>query len=137
MVGNFLCGLNLGGFNQSAEVVSAQLGWVGHKNIALANGATVFGLMLGSIFASSIVKIGLKNSAILANIIGIVGCIPQLFLGIWGFAVGKLILGLAGGLMIIASSIFISESLPAERVASCGTSVNLGIMGGILLIAIV
>jgi MFS family permease len=56
--------------------VSAQLAWKGTKNIALANDATVIGLMLGSIFASSIVKIGLKNSAILANSIGIVGCIP-------------------------------------------------------------
>ena len=30
VVGNFLSGMNLAGFNESAEVVSAQRGWVGN-----------------------------------------------------------------------------------------------------------
>jgi hypothetical protein len=39
--------------------------------------------------------------------------------------------------MIVASSITIAETLPNSAVATCGTSVNLGIVTGILLISIV
>jgi MFS family permease len=93
--------------------------------------------MIGSFFAGSIVKIGLKNSVILSNLIGIVGCFPQLSDNIWALIIGKLVLGIAGGLMIVASSITIAETLPNSAVATCGTSVNLGIVTGILLISIV
>jgi MFS family permease len=93
--------------------------------------------MFGSFFAGSIVKIGLKNSAILANVIGIIGCLPQISDNIWALICGKLILGFAGGLMIVTSSIYIAETLPNSAVSTCGTSVNLGIVGGIMLISIV
>jgi len=64
--------------------------------------------MIGSIVASTIVKIGLKKTAILANLIGISGCLPQLSDDIWALIIGKLVLGFAGGLMIVASSLYIA-----------------------------
>lgn len=108
VVGNFLCGMNLGGFNVSAEVVSAQRGWTGNINVAFANNSTILGLMIGSIVAGSIVRIGLKKSAILANLIGIIGCLPQLSDNIWALFIGKFILGFAGGLMIVTTSLYIA-----------------------------
>lgn len=113
-VGNLLVGCNLAGFNQSAEVVSAQLGWKGDANIAIANDCAVLGLMFGSLFAGKIMEIGRKRTAMLANIIGIVGCLPQLILSIYGFAIGKLIMGFGGGLMIVTCSVYIAESLPSK-----------------------
>lgn len=46
-------------------------------------------------------------------------------------------MGFGGGLMIVTCSIYIAESLPSSQVASCGTSVNFGIVLGILVISIV
>jgi len=75
-VGNLLVGCNLAGFNQSAEIVSDQLAWKGDANIAIANDCAVMGLMFGCLFAGKITEMGRKRTAILANILGIVGCLP-------------------------------------------------------------
>ena len=71
--------------------------------------------MLGSIAAGTILKIGPKNSAILANLIGIIGCLPQISDNVWALIIGKTILGFGGGLMIIASSVYIAETLPRKE----------------------
>ena len=39
--------------------------------------------------------------------------------------------------MIVATSLYIAQTLPNSAVASCGTSVNFGIVLGILLISMV
>ncbi len=54
VVGNFLTGMNLAGFNESAGIVAFQRRWIGNKNIALVNDACILGLMLGSIAAGTI-----------------------------------------------------------------------------------
>lgn len=110
---------------------------MGNRNVAFANDSTILGLMIGSFVSGSIVRIGLKKSAILANLIGIIGCLPQLSDNIWALIFGKFILGFAGGLMIVTSSLYIAQTLPNSAVSSCGTSVSLGIVVGILLISIV
>lgn len=115
IIGNFLCGMNLAGFNESAGIVAFQRKWKGSKNIALVNDACVLGLMLGSIAASTILKIGPKKSAILANLIGIIGCYLQISDNVWALIIGKTILGFGGGLMIIASSVYIAETLPRKE----------------------
>jgi MFS family permease len=114
-VGCLLVGMNLAGFNESAGMVARQRNWIGNKNIALVNDACVLGLLFGSIAASNILRIGLKNSAILANLIGIIGCFPQLSDNVYALIIGKLVLGFGGGLMIIACSVYIAETLPRKE----------------------
>lgn len=70
--------------------------------------------MFGCLFAGKFVVMGPKKAAIIANIIGIVGCLPQLILSIWGISIGKLIMGFGGGIMIVAASVYIAESLPSK-----------------------
>ena len=70
--------------------------------------------MFGSLLAGKFVTMGPKKTAILANIIGIIGTLPMMFLSIYGFAIGKLMMGFGGGLMIVSSSIYIAGSLPAK-----------------------
>lgn len=48
----------------------------------------------------------------LANVIGIIGCLPQLSDNFWALMVGKIILGFGGGILIVATSVYVAQSLP-------------------------
>lgn len=112
VVGLCLVGMNLAGFNQSAVIVSARQGWKTSLPIALVNDACVVGLMIGSLIADNLLSIGVKNTAMLANVIGIIGCLPQLSDNFWALMVGKIILGFGGGILIVATSVYVAQSLP-------------------------
>jgi len=105
--------------------------------ISLINDATIVGLGAGSLIASKIVGYGRLKTALLANFIIIIGCFPQMILSVWLFFLGRLTVGFGAGLLLVTTSVYVQETLPASKIEKCLTSLNLGITIGILLITLV
>ena len=57
----------------------------------------------------------------------------QLWLNFWMLIFGKIVYGIASGIMITASALYLSETLPADKVSSYGFAVNLGVTLGITI----
>ena len=87
--------------------------------------------------ASKIVGYGRLKTALLANFIIIIGCLPQMILSVWLFFLGRLTVGFGAGLLLVTTSVYVQETLPASKIEKCLTSLNLGITIGILLITLV
>lgn len=102
----------------------------------MVNDATIIGLMMGSLLASRIVTKGRLRAVYIANFIIMIGCLPQMLLSMWCFILGRLIVGFGSGLLLVTTSVYMSETLPGNSVEKCLTSLNLGINVGILLITL-
>jgi predicted MFS family arabinose efflux permease len=77
VVATITVGFSLAGYNQVASVVTAQiLPKKGQLMISLINDASITGLGFGSFFANKIVQRGRLKSALFANFLIILGCIP-------------------------------------------------------------
>ena len=59
--------------------------------------------------------------------------IPTLFLNKWAIIVGKFALGLASGSIIVASSIYLNETVPVEKSSLFGFSINFGVVLGMTI----
>ena len=134
-VGNLIGGFSLGDFNQVSFVVKTQLEWGDSADlkITLINSFGVLGLMFGSLLAGQIVPIGRWKTIIFTNILSIVSSIPQLYLSFWTILFGKLGLGFAAGIMIVACSVWMKETVPAAKLSLVATSVNFGIVFGLFV----
>ena len=89
--------------------------------------------MLGALFADKILTIGRIKSMHLANLVMILSVVPQMFLSIPSLCIGRFMLGFGSGVCIVATSVFVAEMVPADKVSIYGTSVNLGIVIGLLV----
>lgn len=56
-----------------------------------------------------------------------------MFLSIPSLCIGRIMLGFGAGVCIVATSVFVAEIVPADKVKIYGTSVNLGIVVGLLI----
>jgi MFS family permease len=60
-----------------------------------------------------------------------------MILSLWCLFLGRLIVGFGAGLLLVATSIYMKETLPSSSIEPCLTSFNLGINVGILLITFI
>lgn len=60
-----------------------------------------------------------------------------MILSVWLFFIGRLTVGFGAGLLLVTTSVYVGETLPASKIEKCLTSLNLGITIGILLITLV
>lgn len=131
-------GFALAGYNQASGVITLQRESSNTGlQISLVNDATIIGLGAGCLLASRIVKMGRLRTALLANFIVIIGCFPQMLLSIWLLFFGRLIVGFGAGVLLVTSSIYMQETLPAGSVEPCLTSLNLGMTVGIVIITLI
>lgn len=89
--------------------------------------------MLGSLIADKIITIGRFKSAILANFLIIISIIPMMWINEIGIIIGRLILGFGSGVLIVISSVYMAETVPSSKLSLYGTSVNFGIVVGLLI----
>lgn len=131
-VTNFNCGFALASFNASGILLQQQQKWT-DLQVTITTSCGIFGLMVGALFADKILRIGRIRSIHLANIIMILSVVPQMFLSIPSLCIGRFMLGFGSGVCIVATSVFVAEMVPADKVSIYGTSVNLGIVIGLLV----
>lgn len=131
-VTNLNCGFALASFNASGILLQKQQNWT-ELQITIITSLGIFGLMLGALFTDKILTIGRLKTMHLANLIMIVSVVPQMFLTIPSLCIGRFLLGFGSGVCIVATSVFVAEMVPADKVSIYGTSVNLGIVIGLLI----
>lgn len=56
-----------------------------------------------------------------------------MYLNFWALFFARMLLGVSAGAMIVASSIYLKETVPASKLSFYGTSVNFGIVFGLLV----
>lgn len=67
------------------------------------------------------------------NILAFLGIIPTLYVNIRGILIGKFIFGLASGTIIVASSIYLNETVPVEKSSSFDFTTNFGVILGVTI----
>jgi MFS family permease len=94
-------------------------------------------MMLGSLLADKIIPIGRLKAAIIANTLVAISVIPMMWLHFFSLIIGRLLLGFGSGLFIVIGSVYMAETVPAHKLSFYGTSVNLGIVVGLLITNII
>jgi MFS family permease len=51
-----------------------------------------------------------------------------MFLTFWSLAFGRFMMGFGGAMCIVATSVFIAETVPASKLSLIATSINTGIV---------
>lgn len=129
-------GFVIAGNNQVGGILAVKLNWGENstRNNTAISSAGVSGLIIGS-FAIDIVlrKIGRRKSIMLTSLICIIGVIPTIFLSLASILVGKFIFGLAAGGLIVASSLYLNETVPNEHSSTFGFTTNFGVICGIMV----
>ena len=125
-------GFVLGGYNTTGIIIEKQQNW--SRNITiLITAFGVLGLAIGSLTGSVFLRLGRIKALLIANILVIVSIVPYMWLSEAGLTIGRFILGIGSGLMIPSLSVFIAETIPKQYRSTVGTSVNFGILVGLLV----
>jgi len=77
-------------------------------------------------------KIGRRKSIMLTNLVCIIAVIPTVFENIYMIIIGKFFFGLSAGGLIVSSSIYLNETVPAEHSSAFGFTTNFGVITGIM-----
>jgi MFS family permease len=93
----------------------------------------VLGLTLGALFCDKIIPYGRFNAAIFANIIIVISIVPQMWLSVIPLCIGRFLLGIGSGLFTVISGVYMAETIPANQLSLYGTSINTGIITGLLV----
>ena len=67
------------------------------------------------------------------SILCVVGIVPTLFLNVWAILFGKFVYGLAAGVIIVASSLYLNETIPLAKSATFDFTTNFGVICGITI----
>lgn len=94
---------------------------------------SIVGLMFGCLLGGMFVGIGRKKAAILANSIVSAGSLLCLIENFYTIMVGKVVFGFGSGLLIVACGMWNKETIPASKMGYVGTSINFGIVFGLLV----
>ena len=136
-LGTFNVGFVISGNNQVGSILEAQFGWE-HEveakkwNTAISS-ASISGLIIGSFTAGKLLSNGRRKAIILMSLIACLSIVPTLFLNIWAILIGKFIFGIASGTIIVASSIYLNETVPVEQSSKFDFTTNLGVILGITI----
>ena len=129
-------GFVIAGNNQVGGILSQKLDWGDSetRNNTAISSAGVSGLILGS-FAIEPVRrlIGGRKSIMLTSLICIAAVIPTVIVNLAAIIIGKFILGLASGALIVASSLYLNETVPNEHASTFGFTTNFGVICGIMI----
>lgn len=93
--------------------------------------ASALGLMIGSLLSSTIIKIGRRKSILLAAFVQLIAIGFQFWLTFWAQVGSKIVFGASSAVQLTACAVYLSETLPPEKVATYGFAVNLGVTVGI------
>jgi len=126
----------IAGNTATAPVLICQFGWNTEQAIrynTLINTSAMVGLTVGSLTAGYSVGYGRKKAILCWNCIVILGCGLSLLRTMATICIGRFLIGLAAGLMNVACSKAIDETIPIEQQAFFGATTNMMINFGIMV----
>ena len=92
-----------------------------------------FGITLGSFLANVLVAYGRRKTIIVSNIVIIMATGMTLVQNLWMIVIGKLIFSIAAGCILIASNVYLNESIPRHLSSLFGNLINFGIITAIFI----
>ena len=110
---NLAQGFAQSGYNKAGMITEIKMQW-DHNITVLITGATIFGLMLGSLLCNLILPYGRLKSALIANGLIIVATVPQMWLNVSSLVIGRFLLGFGSGLMTVICGVYMAETIPAK-----------------------
>lgn len=128
----FSIGFTLGGYNAAGIVAEIKMSW-SHSYTILITSSGVLGMMIGSLTADRFIVYGRYRAAFIANMIIIVSTLPQMWLSVLPLCIGRFMLGFGSGLFTVIAGIYMAETVPADKLSLYGTSINTGIVVGLLV----
>ena len=72
----------------------------------------MFGITVGSFAANIFVEYGRRKTIIACNLVIIVATVMTLILNFWLIVIGKLIFSIAAGMILIATNLYLNETIP-------------------------
>ena len=78
-------------------------------------------------------KGGRRKSIIWLSILSIFGIVPTLFLNVWAIIIGKFVYGFSASVIIVASSLYLQETVPVEKSATFDFTTNFGVILGVTI----
>ena len=132
---NMIGGFTLNGLATTGNTLKIKLGWGDKADVYLQYivSAQIIGLMLGALLGGKILYIGRKNTILLLNVTAALAASQGLYLNFWAILISRTVVAICAGAMIVAGSIFLKETIPAEKLSLYGTAVNFGIVFGLLV----
>ena len=136
VMGCSMVGFVIVGNNQVGGILAEKLDWEDKAktyNTAISSWG-ISGLIIGSFAVGPLLKVISRRSVIiLTSLICALAVLPTIILNLWAILLGKFIFGLAAGGLIVASSIYMNETIPAEHSSTFGFAINFGVISGIML----
>ncbi len=132
---NMIAGFTLNGLATTGNTLKIKLGWEDKADVYLEYivSAQIIGLMMGALLGGKILYIGRKNTILLLNVTAALAASQGLYLNFWAIFISRAVVATCAGAMIVAGSIFLKETIPAEKLSLYGTAVNFGIVLGLLV----
>ena len=137
ILGCFTCGFVQAGDTDVVDIWAIKLKWGDDKDFydTLISSSAVMGLTIGSVGSSFATDWGRRRAILLSNAVITLMTIPYFFtLNFWVFFVTRFIMGVAACVIINATSLYISETVPNEWQSFMGCAINLGIVIGIFIV---
>lgn len=130
---NLSVGFALGGYNASGLITESQKGWAPLDTVLITS-AGILGLTLGSLLTDKIMNVvqGRYRAAFMANLLIVASTVPMMWLSVYTHGVGRFMLGFGGGMFTVVCSVYMAETVPANKLSIYGTSINFGIVTGLL-----
>ena len=126
----------IAGNNATAPVLIELFKWSEEQAIwynTLINTCAMFGLAIGSITAGYSLKHGRNKAIIIWEIVPVIGCALTQVQTLPTICVGRLLIGVAAGVLNTCSAKSIDESVPLHLQGMFGASTNLMLNTGIMI----
>ena len=137
ILGCFTCGMVQAGDTDVVDIWAIKLNWGDDKDFydTLISSSAVMGLTLGSVGSKFATDLGRRRAILISNAVITLMTIPYFFTcNFWIFFVTRFIMGLAACVIINATSLYISETMPNEWQSFMGCTINFGIVFGIFIV---
>lgn len=136
-LGSLSIGYQFGIFNTCSSAIAAYYNYEHDENKqlyeGLINSSLTFGGIIGSFYASSVIKSGRRAALILIDILSIISIFFSYFHGIFSLILSRLLCGVSLGLNSVIIPIFITEFSPASVSGMTGSFHSVFISAGVLL----
>ena len=117
-MGCWLTGFAVTGNNVVGDYLAIQLDWntkqAEFRNSVIAT-VEVFGVTAGSFAAGYFVEFGRRKTIIFSFVVILLATFMTLVLNFWMIVIGKLIFSLACGVSLIATNLYINETVPRAQ----------------------
>ena len=100
---------------------------------SIVSTSAVLGIAIGALCAGFLIEKGRRRLIVFGNVVALIGSAMCMVLNYWSICAGRLLLGLASGLIMAAAPRMLEETVPPYLMGSFGVSTNLALNSAILI----